>query len=787
MTEVNQIKTNLARILAAENIHIHHQPGAETASFDVKNRILTLPVWQNISNDLYDMLIVHEVGHALDTPADGWVDAIKDIVKRIYNKSNTAAEMAVKDFLNVVEDARIDKRQKRRFPGSKRNYIVGLKELYAKNFFGIMGRDINQLGFIDRANLYFKGGSALLNIKFNDEERKFIRRMDETETFEEVMALTEEIFAWARKNGMEERELKTVRGLVITSGDLDEDEEALDMEEINPDDYDFIEFDDSDEDSDEDSDGNDGDQKGFKMKPSDSDEDSDEEGRGSSDEESDEEGEETESNSEISSGADANDDYIPQAETEKEARRNMSMLIQSDKVEFVRLKFPEFYYDKIVEDFSVVVPRFESQVKEGYERYGYFNNYSPTGGPDGVKRSLEKFQEWKLKERETISFMVKEFEMRKAATTYSRISISKTGILDPNKLHSYKFNDDVFRRVSSIPKGKNHGFVMFIDWSGSMEGNLQDTIKQLLSLTMFCRKMNIPFEVYYFRSAKILDFDPTANQNTYNPSRDYAGMDDWSKTQMSQNEGELIFGPFKVCNILSSRMNLTTFNKASAALWMAGDFRLRQDALWSTPLNQTILVAEKIVNKFRQDNKIEIVNTVFLTDGCSDNAMGYVKDRNRVNTLKKRVYILTDHMTKRSFNFEQNPSWHGRYLTNVFLQILKERTGSNTIGFFITDSSSMVGIARELGGKDDLNTEANQKFYKENNFLPVTTEGYDEYYVINSRKLSQTFNDTLNVDQKMTKGKMAKEFIRYTGKKAVNRVLLSSFIKRIASEDKEAA
>ena len=117
---------------------------------------------------------------------------------------------------------------------------------------------------------------------------------------------------------------------------------------------------------------------------------------------------------------------------------------------------------------------------------------------DKYRRSLN---EWKQKEKETISFLVKEFEAKKAAETYSRISVSKTGVIDTNKLHSYKYNDDVFRRLATTPKGKNHGFVMFIDWSGSMHYNLLETMKQLFSLCLFCKQIGVPFEVYGFKDS----------------------------------------------------------------------------------------------------------------------------------------------------------------------------------------------------------------------------------------------------------------------------------------------
>ena len=45
--------------------------------------------------------------------------------------------------------------------------------------------------------------------------------------------------------------------------------------------------------------------------------------------------------------------------------------------------------------------------------------------------------------------MVKEFEMKKAADQYARAAVSKTGSLDMGRLHTYKFNDDIFKKVTT--------------------------------------------------------------------------------------------------------------------------------------------------------------------------------------------------------------------------------------------------------------------------------------------------------------------------------------------------
>ena len=79
--------------------------------------------------------------------------------------------------------------------------------------------------------------------------------------------------------------------------------------------------------------------------------------------------------------------------------------------------------------------------------------------------------------------------------------MARTGVLDCSKLHTYKYNEDLFRKVNVIPDGKNHGLIFVLDWSGSMCDQMEDTIKQLYNLVWFCSKVNIPFDVYAFTSS----------------------------------------------------------------------------------------------------------------------------------------------------------------------------------------------------------------------------------------------------------------------------------------------
>ena len=135
-------KSQLAKLMATENLTVQHQK-IRTARFDPQNRVLYLPIWQDMSGDLYDLLCGHEVGHALYTPAQGWHDAVVDTTKAKNYKS----------FLNVVEDARIEKKIKNKYPGIRTSFVRAYRELIEKDFFGTNDTDLNDLNFVTDYNI----------------------------------------------------------------------------------------------------------------------------------------------------------------------------------------------------------------------------------------------------------------------------------------------------------------------------------------------------------------------------------------------------------------------------------------------------------------------------------------------------------------------------------------------------------------------------------------------------------------------------------------------------------
>ena len=239
------VKSNLAKLLATENITIQHN-NVKTASFDVKNRVLTLPIFKQKSGDVYDMLIAHECAHSLWTPYDKW-EGINDKELRSY--------------VNVIEDTRIDKLIQAKYPGVVRNYENGFDILEKQNFFGISGKDINKdFMIIDKINLRSKSLNRL-PFMFAPKDNDWLAKVDAVKTFTDVITLAKEMLDWQKDQVEQMQKLPDFDNIsVVKNYDLGDDEEELDESDNGQGDNSDVE--ESDDDQDEKNDFNNfGDQK----------------------------------------------------------------------------------------------------------------------------------------------------------------------------------------------------------------------------------------------------------------------------------------------------------------------------------------------------------------------------------------------------------------------------------------------------------------------------------------------------------------------------------------------
>ena len=180
-----EVKGQLAKLLATENLNVEHRK-ITTAYFDVDRRVLALPIWVDVSNDVYDLLVGHEVGHALYTPKEDFGSAPKD-------------------FVNVLEDVRVERKMKVTYPGLKKSFYKGYTELMGRNFFGVDGRDLTTLSLIDRINLFFKIGS-FTEIPFKEDEKVWLQRAVKTVTFRDVVDLSIELYEFMKSQKSDDKE-----------------------------------------------------------------------------------------------------------------------------------------------------------------------------------------------------------------------------------------------------------------------------------------------------------------------------------------------------------------------------------------------------------------------------------------------------------------------------------------------------------------------------------------------------------------------------------------------------
>ena len=173
-------KSIIAKLLAEEDIFVVYKK-METAYFNPKTRELGLPIWNDelMTADIEDLMVCHEIAHALWTP----LDMLEQAQSRKINHS----------FVNIIEDARIEKLMKRKFPGLRKSFNGGYKELNNLDFFEIVDQNLDNFSLIDRINLHFKIGASAF-IPFGASEIVFVERTEKAETFAEVLQIAFDVY-----------------------------------------------------------------------------------------------------------------------------------------------------------------------------------------------------------------------------------------------------------------------------------------------------------------------------------------------------------------------------------------------------------------------------------------------------------------------------------------------------------------------------------------------------------------------------------------------------------------
>ena len=700
----HEVKSQLAKLLATEDLVVEHR-FVETAQFNVNTRVLTLPRWERASNMVYDLLVGHEVGHALFTPD-------QDSPKGIPHS-----------FVNIVEDARIEKLMKRKYPGLSKTFFKGYSELSDQDFFCLEGEDISKMTLADRANLYFKIGNYVDIPFFNFDESNIVKMIADAETFADACLVAEMMYAYDKKSKEEEQKQDVQMPAPSSEGQSGGSNESEEKKEDG-------EVDDSQE---------------TESKQGES-ESSEQLGDG---EKSD------------NAGASAE----PEVKTVDSLDESLRELISNHGGENIYVELPKVNLDTVV--------------AKNQEVHDYIDaNWSIREEDDPFQTPDSLFIQFKRSAQKEVNYLVKEFECKKAADSYARASVSRTGVLDCTKLHTYKYNDDLFRKVTTLADGKNHGLVFVLDWSGSMANVIEDTCKQLFNLIWFCKKVNIPFEVYAFTNEWIV--------HETLPSGAWAPL----PSHYEAKEGQLVVDEnFCMMNILTSKVNGKTLEHQMLNIWRIakayGDnYRSHYSTptrlgLSGTPLNESLVCLHQILPKFQAENKLQKVQCIVLTDGEA-NHLPYHKAVKRhwetetymgTSQLRGGISFLRDRKTGNTYKIPYG--WN--QFTDLMLTNLRDNFPSvNFIGIRVLegrDANPFIRLYYDFG-MDEYDKIQND--WRKLRSFSIKNSGYHAYFGLSSTSLSQ--ESEFDVDDGASKAKIKSAFVKSLKTKKLNKKVLGEFI-----------
>jgi hypothetical protein len=656
-------KSILARVLAQENITVEYDPTARTAMFDVANRILIVPVWENTTEEVYDMLLGHEVGHALFTPDIDAQKKQKSSGPWCYDSERIGGNVHasyVQGLLNIIEDVRIEKMVKAKYPGIRRDFAIGYKSLEDQDFFGTKGKNLGDFSFGDRLNLHFKCGSSL-NIPFTDEEMAYVEMVDSTESFDDVIRVTEEVYKFIKGQNQSVKMPENGSSSTI-SVEFSNDSSNIGNGETNV--------------SIPGSEGNSND-------PQNNNTDND-------------------SVSTNGAGSGLAPDSLPTMSTQNNFDNNKSRFVNESVHNVSHVKFAKADIGKIVLPYK----KTNSKIKSHYD-YCRANHLS-----DDAKTVFanidSKYSSFIKTINPLVMTLIQQFEMKKAADAQKRTSISRSGKIDTDKIFKYQVSDDIFLRFAKTADGKNHGLVMVIDWSASMQPMTEDVLNQVIILSHFCMKAKIPFDVYMFTSQFTVlgEHLGVSMDDLYNKMNQWIGnrsVSLRSNYSYERDRNDYFSEKFALMHILSCDMKKQEFNDACRNLYTLGQMVTHPDDVFkdknpttktslyhrslayspsvplnmnqgNTPLDSTIVATISIVNAFREKHKVQIMNTIFLTDG--ETGQSPIGDYSY--NYRNSKAIITCPFTNIRYEV-----LNGETSTDTLIRIFKNATNSSAIGFFI--------------------------------------------------------------------------------------------------------
>lgn len=830
-------KRLVAKLLAKENITVQFVRGAQTATFDVVRRVLTIPYWMGLTVTQLDHLIGHEVGHALFTK--------QSYIETLLTKYRDEATMLMR-YWNVTEDAFIERKMKAQYPGFKQIFHDSY-QLFHQNgplFKGTRthlenpntGRmePIASMRLIDRINLFYKIG-AFIDVTFTAEEKTFIHRIDAITSTEDSFVVALDLYRYAKeqaqKQQQEQQQQSSKSSKTSDSSENGEDSNSdksqskkSDKKDAKKDKSEVGEGTEESEEpesksgsksgseqSDENEDGNGNgnskdegedsdDQNGSNGDDSSDDADSsDARGTAGANGSSDEDGTEDEGTKQsqtsktggIGSGVSENeiapktvealDEFLKKLAAESVAQGNTRHLLISP------------LSDALVSECTVPAVKMMEVVETTVQT-----------AADSVAQLDKLEQQWTNLYGSTAKLMAQEFERRKNAREMQRAQTSKTGRLDMTKLHQYRYAEDLFKRSTTVPHGQSHGIVLIVDGSSSMKNVFSNVLDQLLLFAHFAYACKIPFETYMFTDRAYRYSYGVANETKEDLT---VAMPRASKLVglINTNTDRFAFKrQFRAVLALKAAHDPdpeTTYARTHSVSvdypFMNACTRIPYSDLGGTPLYAGVLLAESHVARMKRTLNLDKMIFVVITDGADGHGLGYYDmQANNYGKIERSLqvvlpysgmgFVVRDTVTKKNHMLVEMV--HGQVTVRhnawmrLLLSVIRDRHNAKTIYMYLSDQGYPKGIA-QLSETPHLSiTDAATQWTTDGQVvLPKGTSVADCGVVLAARHLSLTEQNFSDVDtDSMNAHQIVRTFTKMSRKQMSNRKFINVVIPFIA-------
>jgi hypothetical protein len=286
----------------------------------------------------------------------------------------------------------------------------------------------------------------------------------------------------------------------------------------------------------------------------------------------------------------------------------------------------------------------------------------------GIAKITESVRTMRKDIQTSVDVMVKIFEAKKAAARYRNTQVTDTGLINVNKIYRYKFDNKVFRSAAKIPNDKNHAYFIMVDFSGSMKKTINSAIEQIMVITEFFRRIQVPY--------KVCAFGAQPHYTMLNEVQVRNGFTSDQTSDTSSLARYVYWDSSDVFEVLNSEQTNQEHN-----VNLTGLFNSARLNLGSTPTMSAMLKAEHVANEFFAAHRADKRNLIVITDGEPTDT----QVTRYSSGLKAKTILLCDAHSK---NIVTTRSGCDYGIINAMGRMFEMKYGINFMSISITKSLS---------------------------------------------------------------------------------------------------